>query len=57
MTSEQLFQKFQKKVEQFIACVKNMILMAKYIPDFAGVENILITPAGNIKLVDINNIS
>jgi len=57
MTSEQLIQKFQKKVEHFIACVKKMILKANYVPDFAGVENLLITPTGNIKLVDINNIS
>ena len=34
-----------------------MILEANYVPDFAGVENLLITPTGNIKLVDINNIS
>jgi len=57
MTSEQLLHKFQKKVEHFIARVKKMILEANYIPDFAGVENLLITPTGNIKLVDINNIS
>jgi hypothetical protein len=57
MTSEQLIQKFYKKVEHFIACVKKMILKANYVPDFAGVENLLITPTGNIKLVDINNIS
>jgi hypothetical protein len=57
MASEQLIQKFYKKVEHFIACVKKMILKANYVPDFAGVENLLITPTGNIKLVDINNIS
>lgn len=57
MKSEQRIQKFYKKVEHFTACVKKMILEANYIPDFAGVENLLITPAGNIKLVDINNIS
>ena len=48
---------FYKKVEHFIACVKKMILEAQYVPDFAGVENLLITTDGNIKLVDINNIS
>ena len=57
MTSEQLIRKFHKKVEHFIARVKKMILEANYVPDFAGVENLLITPTGNIKLVDINNIS
>jgi hypothetical protein len=57
MTSEQRIQKFYKKVEHFTVCVKKMILEANYVPDFAGVENLLITPTGNIKLVDINNIS
>jgi len=57
ITSEQLIHKFYKKVEHFTACVKKMILEANYVPDFAGVENLLITPTGNIKLVDINNIS
>ena len=57
MTSEQRLQEFYKKVEHFTICVKKMILEANYVPDFAGVENLLITPAGNIKLVDINNIS
>jgi hypothetical protein len=57
MTSEQLIRKFHKKVEYFIARIKKMILEANYVPDFAGVENLLITPTGNIKLVDINNIS
>jgi hypothetical protein len=54
---EQRIQNFYKKVEHFISCVKKMILEARYVPDFAGVENLLITSAGNIKLVDINNIS
>jgi hypothetical protein len=53
----QRIQKFYTKVEHFIACVKKMILEAEVVPDFAGVENLLITPAGDIKLVDINNIS
>jgi hypothetical protein len=56
-TSEQLIHKFYIKVEHFIARVKKMILEANYVPDFAGVENLIITPTGNIKLVDINNIS
>jgi len=32
-------------------------LEVNYIPDLAGVENLLVTRTGNIKLVDINNIS
>ena len=50
-------QKVQKNVDHFIQCVKKMILEARYVPDFAGLENLILTPAGNIKLVDINNIS
>ncbi len=57
MTTEQLIKKAKNKAENFIQSVKNLILEAKYIPDFAGVENLILTPTGNIKLVDINNIS
>ncbi len=57
MTTEQLVTRFQKRVENFIKSVKKMILEASYVPDFAGVENLIITSGGGIKLVDINNIS
>lgn len=57
MTTEQLVTRFQKRVENFIKSVKKMILEASYVPDFAGVENLIITSEGGIKLVDINNIS
>ncbi len=57
MTPEQRIHNLQKKIENFIVCVKKMILEANIVPDFAGVENLLVTPNGNIKLVDINNIS
>jgi len=57
MTTEQLVKRFQKRVENFIKSVKKMILEASYVPDFAGVENLIITSGGDIKLVDINNIS
>lgn len=55
--TDQLIQRVQKKADHFIQCVKKMILETKYVPDFAGIENLLLTPKGNIKLVDINNIS
>ena len=57
MTTDQLVTKFRKKVENFIKSVKKMILEASYVPDFAGLENLLVTPEGDIKLVDINNVS
>lgn len=50
-------QKVRKRMERFIGSVKRMILKARYVPDLAGVGNILLTPAGKIKLVDINNVS
>jgi len=57
MNTSQLIKRFKRKAENFIESVKKMILEVNYVPDLAGVENLLITPAGNIKLVDINNIS
>ena len=57
MTTDQRVTRFRKKVEKFIKRVKKMILEANYVPDFAGLENLLITPQGDIKLVDINNVS
>ena len=42
---------------QFIANVKRLMVEASHIPDLAGIGNVLITPSGRLKLVDINNIS
>ena len=41
----------------FINHVKQLINEAQHVPDLAGIGNVLITPLGNLKLVDINNIS
>jgi hypothetical protein len=57
MTTDQLVARFRNKVEKFIKSAKKMILEANYVPDFAGLENLLVTPEGDIKLVDINNVS
>jgi hypothetical protein len=57
MTTEQLIQRVRKTTENFVDSVKKMILEENIVPDLAGVANLLLTPAGNIKLVDINNIS
>jgi len=57
INTELLIQKVREKAYIFIQCVKKMIREAHYVPDFAGVENLLLTPTGDIKLVDINNIS
>ncbi|MEJ2039208.1 MAG: hypothetical protein P8X55_09770 [Desulfosarcinaceae bacterium] len=42
---------------RFIRRIKQMVLKEGHVPDLAGVGNILITPSGLLKLVDINNIS
>jgi hypothetical protein len=57
MTTGQRIQRFQKKTKAFIDGAKKMILETRYVPDFAGVANLLVTAQGDIKLVDINNIS
>ena len=57
MTTELLIQRVRNRAEKFIKGVKKMILEADHVPDLAGVGNILLTPSGEIKLVDINNVS
>ncbi len=47
----------RKKAEVFIGKVKKMILEAQHVPDLAGIGNLMLTRDGDIKLVDINNIS
>lgn len=47
----------EEKAEIFIEKIKKMILEANYVPDLAGIGNLILTRTGNIKLVDINNIS
>jgi hypothetical protein len=56
-TIEQWVYQVRKQLEDFIGKVKRMIVEARHVPDLAGVGNLLITPSGIIKLVDINNIS
>jgi hypothetical protein len=47
----------RRKAEGFIEKVKKMILEVYLVPDLAGIGNLLLTGDGDIKLVDINNIS
>ncbi|MFZ0448802.1 MAG: hypothetical protein WAL98_06120 [Desulfatiglandaceae bacterium] len=47
----------KREVASFIGKVRKMIAEAQHIPDLAGVGNLLLTPRGHIRLVDINNIS
>jgi hypothetical protein len=50
-------QSTRRSIARFIHQVKLMIAETGYIPDLAGIGNLMMTPAGAIKLVDINNIS
>jgi hypothetical protein len=43
--------------KEFVQRLKELISEAGYVPDLAGSGNLILTPSGLIKLVDINNIS
>jgi hypothetical protein len=47
----------KEKADVFVRRIKQMIREAEHIPDLAGAGNLLLTRSGNIKLVDVNNIS
>jgi len=55
--ADQWIQTVRKKTEDFIGRIKRMILEADHVPDLAGAGNLLLTPSGDIRLVDLNNIS
>jgi len=57
MTISQWSRRVRKNVENFVSKIKQMIMETDHVPDLAGVGNLLLTKSGNIKLVDINNIS
>jgi hypothetical protein len=45
------------QAESLVLRLKDLISKAGYVPDLAGSGNLILTPSGLIKLVDINNIS
>jgi hypothetical protein len=47
----------RKSAQRFVAAIIAMIQKAGYIPDIAGQRNLLVSRMGNIRLVDINNVS
>jgi len=47
----------REKADSFVMRLKQMILKAGYVPDLAGVGNLILAPSGHIRLVDINNVS
>ena len=52
-----LVTRIRRSAETFTGHIKRMIRKTGYIPDLAGDGNLILTDAGDIKLVDINNIS
>jgi len=52
-----LVARIRTSAEAFVRHVKDMISKTGLIPDLAGDGNLILTDAGDIKLVDINNIS
>jgi hypothetical protein len=55
--AEKWLRAVRKKAANFIGRLRGMVLEANTVPDLAGAGNLIITLSGNIKLVDINNIS
>lgn len=49
-------QRALENISVFITRVRQLMAETGYIPDLAGVGNLILTPEGGIKLVDINNI-
>lgn len=54
---EKSIQRAKNKIQQFVGITKKIFMDTGYIPDLAGIGNLLLTCNGNFKLVDINNIS
>jgi hypothetical protein len=57
ITTANWIQSIRKRTASFVKKIKAMIIKENYIPDLAGIGNLILTPYGEIKLVDINNIS
>ena len=47
----------RSKAGEALLQIRKMIRESRFIPDLAGIGNLVLTPSGGIKLVDINNIS
>jgi hypothetical protein len=51
-----LVSRARKSIAVFVEKIRDMIKAKAYIPDLAGIGNLILTTHGNLKLVDINNI-
>lgn len=54
--ADRFFLHFQCRLADFVERVKRMAREVALLPDLAGQGNLLVTPDGEVKLVDINNI-
>ena len=55
--SDQWIRSVRERADNFIKKLKQMIEETGHVPDLAGAGNLILTRSGNIKLVDINNVS
>ncbi|MCD6196981.1 MAG: hypothetical protein J7K15_00210 [Deltaproteobacteria bacterium] len=55
--SDQWIRGVRERADNFIKKLKQMIAETGRVPDLAGAGNLILTRSGNIKLVDINNVS
>jgi len=53
---EMFAQKAKHNISKFVTLIRKMVIDTEYIPDLAGVGNLILRSDGNLKLVDINNI-
>jgi len=57
LTKTQWIHHTRSQTAILIAKIKQMIVEKAHVPDLAGVGNLVMVPSGEIKLVDMNNIS
>ena len=57
LAARQWLEQVQSSGAALVKGLKAMILQAGHVPDLAGYGNLLVTARGQVKLVDINNIS
>ncbi len=55
--ADAFFRKIRNSAAQFVCRIRKMVEETGLIPDLAGIGNILLSAAGDFRLVDINNIS
>jgi hypothetical protein len=57
VSKAQWIQSAQQNAARLVNRIKKMVWQTGYLPDLAGIGNLVISQTGEIKLVDINNIS